>query len=151
MPSDEKHFFISDFKYRFEEINLSGHNINIEIITLPIDIANQHCTAFTTVDTNNLLYQNSNNSPKTILGPIVLSFRNQGLDKDLQLNLNGHFVIRASMETQGIDMVYKTFQYLFDWIKLFVAQNNITDKIGNAFITPGFSYSRDQFASDLWN
>lgn len=138
---------VQPFEAKFEDLTIYFHKLNTnlfyEVVEDKNDV-NSRLSAYTDVRVFYLVTHHYTEG-RSIIGDVLVMFRNQGEDFDLCLNLTMTVTASSKTDNSGRSVFNKLIQYLFEWAKEYVKENNIRDNKDKPFVMPSFGYSPDMF------
>ena len=134
---------IPPFQGKFEEIRIIVRKLNLGLIKENIT------NVATEITGNTSIWQSMSPSytttQKNLVGNALFIFRNQSEDFNTAIFLDGSFFIEAPKESEANRTFTNFEQYIFDWVKTYVQENDIRDTNGRKFVVPHFIYSEHHF------
>lgn len=139
---------VEDINSKFENLSIWIKKIEIEKIEDINEETLDKQTASTGIwhQANIVGYPTS----RTIVGSFFIIFRNQNKgDFNLALSINVESRVDIAGDEKDAAAINKYIQFLFDWFKEYVKENEIKDATGELFNVPPSHYSSDLFAADF--
>ncbi len=134
---------IEPFSTKFEDVSIYIHNFKAKYLNDSVIYGTQQKTGYTEVFESLNVHNYINK--KEIVGDIWILFRNQGGDLSSMIMFEGNISAYSETDMDAASIFCKVIQYLFEWIKVYISENNLNEQLGKDFILPDFSYGKDHF------
>src|SRR5690242_17506501 len=131
------------FEGKFEEIKIIARKLNVQFIKEAVTTVATQKAGHTSIWQS--MSPSYTDTRKNLFGKALFIFRNQGEDFNSTIFLEGSFFIEAPKESDSNRTFNKFVQYIFDWTKTYVQENDVRDTNGRKFIMPHSLYSEQHF------
>lgn len=135
---------IEPFEARLDDVSIYAHKVQVNLFYEVIKEDSDRLSAYTDV-LHYYTVTHEFQQGKSIVGDVIVMFRNQGENFDLCLFLITTISASSPVDNSGRSVFNKLIQYLFEWANKYVKENNIRDTNNKPFIMPPFGYSPDMF------
>lgn len=134
---------ISEFSAKFEDLDIYFFKTSVQLFQITPE-ENVLELAYTQVY-DDLSVQYPGEGGRALNGTLIIYFMSQGEEKGLVLTLISRLISTSKFDNESASVLNKTIQYIFDWTKDYIKQNDIKDNTGKLFNLPAFHYAKEQF------
>lgn len=134
---------IGEFSAKFEDLDIYFFKTSVQLIRIAPE-ENVLELAYTRVY-DDLSVQYPGEGGRALNGTLIIYFMSQGEEKGLVLTFISRLISTSKFDNESASVLNKTIQYIFDWMKDYIKQNDIKDNTDTIFNLPTFKYAKEQF------